>query len=81
MFQVAGNTGNGVLEAACDAGIHGIGVDVDQHLSLADDPASQKCVVTSAEKFLKKNVSDAHPAHQGRHGTSRRHHQARHHHR
>ncbi len=30
MFQVAGKTGNGVLQAACDAGIWGIGVDVDQ---------------------------------------------------
>jgi basic membrane protein A len=59
MFQVAGATGNGVLEAACAANIHGIGVDVDEHLSLASDPAAQKCVVTSAEKFLSKNVSDA----------------------
>ena len=30
LFQVAGKTGNGVLEAACDANIYGIGVDVDQ---------------------------------------------------
>ncbi len=59
MFQVAGATGNGVLEAACDANIKGIGVDVDQHLSLAADPAATKCLVTSAEKFLSKNVSDA----------------------
>ena len=35
LFQVAGKTGNGVLEAACAAGIYGIGVDVDQWLSLA----------------------------------------------
>jgi basic membrane protein A and related proteins len=56
MFQVAGATGNGVLQAACAANIYAIGVDVDQHLST---PESDKCIVTSAEKFLKKNVSDA----------------------
>jgi basic membrane protein A len=56
MFQVAGATGNGVLQAACAANILAIGVDVDQHLSA---PESAACIVTSAEKFLKKNVSDA----------------------
>ena len=30
LFQVAGKTGNGVLDAACAANIYGIGVDVDQ---------------------------------------------------
>src|SRR5688572_32660855 len=30
LFQIAGLTGQGVLEAACDANIYGIGVDVDQ---------------------------------------------------
>src|SRR5574341_1482722 len=30
LFQIAGLTGQGVLEAACDAGIYGFGVDVDQ---------------------------------------------------
>ena len=37
MFQVAGKTGNGVLQAACDAGIYGIGVDVDQFMSTPGD--------------------------------------------
>jgi basic membrane protein A len=55
-FQVAGKTGNGVLEAACEAGIYGIGVDVDQFIST---PEFQDCIVVSAEKKLKKNVSDA----------------------
>ena len=57
LFQVAGKTGNGVLEAACEAGIHGVGVDVDQWLSLAADttPAYQ-CIVTSAEKKLASSV-------------------------
>ena len=59
LFQVAGKTGNGVLEAACEADIHGLGVDVDQWLSLAADttPAYQ-CIVTSAEKHLSTSVED-----------------------
>ncbi len=56
LFQVAGKTGNGVLQAACEADIYAIGVDVDQHLST---PESAGCIVTSAEKKLKKAVSDA----------------------
>jgi basic membrane protein A len=56
LFQVAGKTGNGVLQAACDAKINAIGVDVDQHLST---PEAHACIVTSAEKNLKKAVSDA----------------------
>ncbi len=56
LFQVAGLTGNGVLDAACAKGINGIGVDVDQVLSY---PASAKCLVTSAEKHLETAVSDA----------------------
>jgi basic membrane protein A len=56
LFQVAGKTGNGVLQAACAANIKAIGVDVDQHLST---PESDKCIVTSAEKNLQKAVSDA----------------------
>jgi basic membrane protein A len=56
VFQVAGLTGNGVLQAACEAGIYAIGVDVDQFVSTPD---TAKCTVVSAEKKLKKNVSDA----------------------
>jgi len=56
IFQVAGATGNGVLEAACEASIWGIGVDIDQHESF---PNAAACTVVSAEKKLKKNVSDA----------------------
>lgn len=54
VFQVAGLTGNGVIDAACAAGINAIGVDVDQYNSYA---ASQKCLVTSAEKHLAVSVS------------------------
>jgi basic membrane protein A len=53
LFQVAGLTGQGVLEAACDAGIYGIGVDVDQVETL---PNLSGCIVTSAEKKLKDTV-------------------------
>jgi basic membrane protein A and related proteins len=56
LFQVAGLTGNGVLDSACAKGINGIGVDVDQYLSY---PNADKCLVTSAEKHLQKAVSDA----------------------
>lgn len=56
IFQVAGKTGNGVLQAACDAGIWGVGVDVDQYESL---PETASCTIVSAEKKLSKNVNDA----------------------
>jgi len=56
VFQVAGATGNGTLDAACDAGIWGIGVDVDQYLSY---PNASKCIIFSAEKKLSKAVSDS----------------------
>jgi basic membrane protein A len=52
IFQVAGNTGNGALDAACAANIYAIGVDVDEYLTY---PSADKCLVTSAEK----NVSAA----------------------
>ena len=55
-FQVAGLTGNGVLQAACEKNLKAIGVDVDQFVSAPDTAA---CTVVSAEKKLKKNVSDA----------------------
>ena len=57
LFQVAGKTGNGVLEAACAAGIYGIGVDVDQWASLGA-PANA-CVITSAEKHVESAVAQA----------------------
>lgn len=57
LFQVAGKTGNGVIEAACAAGIYGIGVDVDQWVSLGA-PAN-KCIITSAEKHVESAVAQA----------------------
>ena len=56
MFQVAGLTGNGVLDSACAKGIYAIGVDVDQFLSY---PNADKCIVTSAEKHLQVAVGEA----------------------
>ncbi|MGI8930570.1 MAG: BMP family ABC transporter substrate-binding protein [Candidatus Limnocylindria bacterium] len=56
LFQVAGKTGNGLLQSVQEADIYGIGVDVDQWFSTPD---SAECIVTSAEKKLTKAVSDA----------------------
>jgi basic membrane protein A len=53
VFQIAGLTGQGVLEAVCGADVHGIGVDVDQAVSL---PNLAPCIVTSAEKKLVATV-------------------------
>ncbi len=48
IFQVAGLSGAGAIEAACATpGVIGIGVDVDQSKSL---PGDVSCVLTSAEK-------------------------------
>lgn len=55
IFQVAGKTGNGVLQSVQEAGIYGIGVDVDQW---ASTPDSAQCIVTSAEKKLTLAVSE-----------------------
>ena len=54
LFQVAGGTGNGALDAACAANKIGIGVDVDEYLSY---PTADKCIVTSAEKHLSSAVN------------------------
>jgi basic membrane protein A len=57
LFQVAGLSGAGALEAACaTAGVAGIGVDVDQSKSL---PNLAKCILTSAEKKLSNAVAAA----------------------
>jgi len=56
LFQVAGLTGNGVIDAACEGGINAIGVDVDQYESY---PASQACLLTSAEKHLAVSVAES----------------------
>ncbi len=55
IFQIAGKTGNGVLQSVQEAGIYGFGVDVDQW---ASTPDSAQCIVTSAEKKLTLAVSE-----------------------
>ena len=55
MFQIAGKTGNGVLQSVEENGIYGLGVDVDQWISTPD---SAECIVTSAEKKLTLAVSE-----------------------
>lgn len=57
LFAVAGKTGNGVLQAACAANIYGVGVDVDQWVSLG--APDNQCLITSAEKHVQKAVSQA----------------------
>ena len=56
IFQVAGLSGSGAIEAACAApNTIGIGVDVDQSQSLPN----LKCILTSAEKKLANAVEQA----------------------
>ena len=57
IFQVAGLTGQGAVEAICDADGYGIGVDVDQYLSLPE--ALRPCILTSAEKKIREAIKAA----------------------
>jgi basic membrane protein A len=56
LFQVAGKTGNGMLDSVVEHGIYGFGVDVDEWISY---PSAQVCLVTSAEKHLSMAVSES----------------------
>lgn len=55
IYGAGGQTGNGGLIAACNAGLPVIGVDVDQYYTL---PEVQPCIVTSATKDLVNGVHD-----------------------
>ena len=59
LFGAGGQTGNGALLAAKDAGKFCVGVDVDQYISYPDVAS---CLITSAEKHLdlavKQSVTD-----------------------
>jgi basic membrane protein A and related proteins len=57
IFQVAGLTGQGAIEAICDADGYGIGVDVDQYLSLPEN--LRPCILTSAEKKIREAIKAA----------------------
>jgi basic membrane protein A len=56
IFGVGGNTGNGGLVAAKEAGKMCIGVDVDQYVSYPD---VDSCLITSAQKHLRVAVKQA----------------------
>jgi basic membrane protein A and related proteins len=56
LFGAGGQTGNGALLAAKDAGKFCVGVDVDQYISYPDVAS---CLITSAEKHLDLAVKQA----------------------
>lgn len=56
IFGVGGNTGNGGLRAAKDAGVMAIGVDVDQYDTL---PEVKEALITSAKKNMDVAAGDA----------------------
>jgi basic membrane protein A len=56
VFGAGGNTGNGALLAAVQAGKLCVGVDVDQFVSYTD---ADKCLLTSAEKHIAFSVKTA----------------------
>jgi len=56
IFGVGGNTGNGGLLAAHEAGLFGIGVDVDQYFTY---PEVQASLLTSAAKNMDVAAGDA----------------------
>ena len=56
LFGAGGQTGNGALLAAKDAGKFCVGVDVDQYISYPD---VDSCLITSAEKHLDLAVKQA----------------------
>ena len=56
LFGAGGQTGNGALLAAKDAGKYCVGVDVDQYISYPD---VDSCLITSAEKHLDLAVKQA----------------------
>ena len=56
IFQVAGNTGKGVFEAAKEEGFYAIGVDQDQKLSAAE---YDDVIICSVKKELGNSIYDA----------------------
>lgn len=57
IFGAGGLTGNGALEAACQAdGVLAIGVDTDQYQTL---PSVQSCIVSSATKNIVEAVKNS----------------------
>ncbi len=56
LFQVAGETGHGMLQSVVEYGIYGFGAEVDQWIAYA--PA-QICIVTSATKSISLAVRES----------------------
>lgn len=57
IFGAGGLTGNGALEAACQAdGVYAIGVDTDQYETL---PSVQSCILSSATKNIVEAVKQS----------------------
>lgn len=57
IFQVAGQTGLGVIDAAKETGKYAIGVDSDQAMAFAEsDPAKAEQVITSAIKKIDESI-------------------------
>ena len=55
IFQIAGNTGNGVFAAAQEAGFYAIGVDQDQKISA---PEYDKLIICSMKKEVGLSIYD-----------------------
>lgn len=52
IFHAAGGTGNGLFDAAVEAERYALGVDADQALLFANDPAKQEKILTSGTKNI-----------------------------
>ena len=56
IFQVAGNSGNGVFEAAQEGGFYAFGVDMDQKISA---PEFDDVIIASMVKKVGDSIYDA----------------------
>ena len=56
VFQAAGATGLGVIEACQEAGVYAIGVDSDQSATYTEQPEIQKTFVTSVLKKMGNGI-------------------------
>lgn len=56
VLAAAGRTGEGIFDAACEAGILAVGVDVDMAQAY---PKARACLLTSATKGLARSVSES----------------------
>ena len=59
IWHAAGGAGNGLFEAAAEAGFSTIGVDTDQYASLSSKPELANTIVTSGTKNCDIAILDA----------------------